>query len=159
MTELRQRMIDAMVQRGFAASTQDIDVSAIRRMAKHYRRDPALCTVQEVQAYLLHLVKDEKLSYSSMNQAACAMQFLFQIPVSGASPVHGVSELVSGGAGDSPLDRPDRAGPARAARRISAAAPGTVQTQLGGLCQAAVGRTGAGAGVSEPLHAPHGRQQ
>ena len=78
MTELRQRMLDAMVQRGFAERTQETYVSAIRRMAKHYRRDPATYTVQEVQAYLLHMVKDEKLSYSSMNQAACAAQFLFQ---------------------------------------------------------------------------------
>ena len=78
MTELRQRMLDAMVQRGFAPSTQAIYVGAIRRMAKHYRRDPATYTQQEVQAYLLHMVKDEKLSYSSMNQAACAVQFLFQ---------------------------------------------------------------------------------
>ena len=78
MTELRQRMIDAMVQRGFSPRTQETYVGAIRKMAKHYRRDPALYTVQEVQAYLLYLVKDRKLSYSSMNQAACAAQFLFQ---------------------------------------------------------------------------------
>ena len=78
MTELRQRMLDAMVQRSFAPRTQDAYVRAIRRMAKHYRRDPAQYTPQEVQAYLLHMVKDEKLSYSSMNQAACASQFLFQ---------------------------------------------------------------------------------
>ena len=78
MTELRQRMLDAMVQRGFAVRTQDAYVRAIRRMAKHYRRDPAQYTREEVQAYLLHMVKDEKLSYSSMNQAACASQFLFQ---------------------------------------------------------------------------------
>ena len=78
MTELRQRMIDAMVQRGFAARTQETYVRAIRRMAKHYRRDPATYTVEDVQAYLLHIVKDDKLSYSSMNQAACAAQFLFQ---------------------------------------------------------------------------------
>ena len=78
MTELRQRMLDAMVQRGFAARTQETYIRAIWRMAKHYRRDPALYTVQEVQAYLLHMVKERKLSYSSMNQAACAAQFLFQ---------------------------------------------------------------------------------
>ena len=78
MTELRQRMIDAMVQRGFALRTQETYVGAIRRMAKYYRRGPATYTVQEVQAYLLHMVKDEKLSYSSMSQAACAAQFLFQ---------------------------------------------------------------------------------
>ncbi len=78
MTELRQRMLDAMVQRGFAQRTQETYIGAIRRMAKHYRRDPALYTPQEVQAYLLHMVKQERLSYSSMNQAACAAQFLFQ---------------------------------------------------------------------------------
>ena len=78
MTELRQRMLDAMVQRGFAPRTQETYIRAIRRMAKHYRRDPALYTVHDVQAYLLHMVKEEKLSYSSMNQAACAVQFLFQ---------------------------------------------------------------------------------
>ena len=78
MTELRQRMIDAMVQRGFALRTQETYVGAIRRMAKYYRRDPATYTVEEVPAYLLHIVKDEKLSYSTMNQAACAAQFLFQ---------------------------------------------------------------------------------
>ena len=78
MTELRQRMLDAMVQRGFAQRTQESYVRAIRRMAKHYRCDPAQYTPEKVQAYLLHMVKDEKLSYSSMNQAACAAQFLFQ---------------------------------------------------------------------------------
>ena len=56
MTELRQRMLDAMVQRGFSPRTQETYVSAIRRMARHYRRDPALYTVQEVQAYLLRMV-------------------------------------------------------------------------------------------------------
>lgn len=78
MTELRQRMMDAMVQRGFAQRTKETYIGAIWRMAKHYRRDPATYTPEEVQAYLLHMVKERKLSYSSMNQAACAAQFLFQ---------------------------------------------------------------------------------
>jgi site-specific recombinase XerD len=78
MTELRQRMQNAMVQRGFAQRTQETYIGAIWRMAKHYRRDPATYTPEEVQAYLLHMVKERKLSYSSMNQAACAAQFLFQ---------------------------------------------------------------------------------
>jgi hypothetical protein len=61
MTELRQRMLDAMVQRGFALRTQESYVQAIRRMDKYYRRDPATYTPEEVQAYLLHMVKDQKL--------------------------------------------------------------------------------------------------
>jgi integrase/recombinase XerD len=78
MSPLRQRMTDAMVQRGFALRTQETYIGAIYRMAKHYRRDPALYTAQEVQTYLLHIVQNEKLSYSTMNQAACAAQFLYQ---------------------------------------------------------------------------------
>ena len=41
MTPLRQRMQDAMVQRGFALRTQETYIEAIARMAKHLRRDPA----------------------------------------------------------------------------------------------------------------------
>ena len=41
-------------------------------MAKRYRRDPATYTAQEVQACLRHIVKDQKLSCSSMTRAACA---------------------------------------------------------------------------------------
>jgi len=47
-------------------------------MAKHYRRDPAEYSAQEVEAYLLHMVKERHLSYSTMNQAACAARFLYE---------------------------------------------------------------------------------
>jgi integrase/recombinase XerD len=56
MTPLRQRMADAMLQRGFAASTRENYVKAIYGMAKYYRRDPAGYSASEVQAYLLHMV-------------------------------------------------------------------------------------------------------
>ena len=79
MTPLRQRMQDAMVQRGFAARTQETYIDAIARMAKHYRRDPATYSAEDVQAYLLHMVKDRHLSYSTMNQAGCAARFLFEV--------------------------------------------------------------------------------
>lgn len=78
MTPLRQNMLDAMLLRGFAKRTQESYVEAIYRMAKYYRRDPATYTAEEVQAYLLHMVKDCHLSYSTMNQAACAARFLFE---------------------------------------------------------------------------------
>jgi integrase/recombinase XerD len=78
MSPLRQSMIDAMVVRGFSPSTQDCYVKAIYAMAKHYRRDPAEYTAQEVDAYLLHLVQERHLSYSTMNQAASAARFLYE---------------------------------------------------------------------------------
>jgi hypothetical protein len=75
---LRQRMADAMLQPGFAASTRANYVKAIYGMAKYYRRDPAGYSANEVQAYLLHMVKDRHVSFSSMNQTASAVRFLYE---------------------------------------------------------------------------------
>jgi integrase/recombinase XerD len=47
MAPLCQRMIDAMVLRGFSPRTQESYADAICGMAKHYRRDPAQYTIQE----------------------------------------------------------------------------------------------------------------
>jgi integrase/recombinase XerD len=44
MTPLRQRMIDAMVLRGFAARTQETYLSAVWQIAKHHHCSPALLT-------------------------------------------------------------------------------------------------------------------
>ena len=78
MTPLRQRMLDAMSVRGFRPSTQQCYADAIYGLAKHYRGDPAQYSAQEIDAYLLHLVQERHLSYSSMNQAASAARFLYE---------------------------------------------------------------------------------
>jgi site-specific recombinase XerD len=71
-------MIDAMVQRGLALRTQESYVDAIVRMSRFYGRDPTSYTVADVEAYLLYLIQERKLSYSTVNQAACASRFLFE---------------------------------------------------------------------------------
>jgi integrase/recombinase XerD len=78
MTPLRQRMTDAMLLRGFATGTQVNYINAIYGMARYYRRDPADLNCTEVQAYLLHLVNDRRLSYPTMNVVACAARFLYE---------------------------------------------------------------------------------
>lgn len=78
MTELRQRMLDAMVVRGLSVRTQECYVEAVARMARHYHMSPDLLSPAQVEAYMLHLVKDRKLSYSSVNHAASASRFLFE---------------------------------------------------------------------------------
>jgi integrase/recombinase XerD len=77
MTPLRQRMLDAMQVRGFAQRTQECYCEAIARMARHYHRSPELLSPPEIEAYLLHLTRDRKLSFSTVNQAASACRFLF----------------------------------------------------------------------------------
>lgn len=78
MTELRQRMDDAMVLRGFALRTRESYLAAVAALAKHYWRSPDLLTSEEVQAWLLHLIVRRKLAYASVNQMHCACRFLFE---------------------------------------------------------------------------------
>jgi len=78
MTELRQRMHDAMVLRGFALRTQESYLAAVAALAKHYWRSPDLLTPAEVQDWLLHLIVQRKLAYSSVNQMNSACRFLFE---------------------------------------------------------------------------------
>lgn len=77
MTELRQRMEDAMVLRGFALRTRETYLACVRALAKHYRRSPDDLDATQIQAYLLHLIQEKKLAYASVNQASCAIRFLF----------------------------------------------------------------------------------
>ncbi len=87
MTPLRQRMLDAMTVRGLAERTKDCYVEAVARLARHYHRSPDLLNTAEVEAYLLHLVKDRKLSYSSVNQVASGSRFLFETVLGRASDI------------------------------------------------------------------------
>jgi integrase/recombinase XerD len=77
MKTLREQMDDAMVLRGFALRTRESYLTGVKGLAKHYHRAPDLLSPQEVQDYLLHLIVERKLAYSSVNQAACACRFLF----------------------------------------------------------------------------------
>lgn len=78
MSQLRQRMDDAMVLRGFAMRTRETYLSCVTALARHYRRPPDQLGTDQLQAYLLHLITEKKLAYASVNQAACAFRFLFE---------------------------------------------------------------------------------
>ena len=77
MTVLREQMDEAMVLRGFALRTRQSYLSVIAALAKHYRRSPDLVSADEVQDWLLHLIQNRKLSYSTVNQAASACRFFY----------------------------------------------------------------------------------
>ena len=77
MTELRNRMDEAMVLRGFSLRTRESYLACVRALAKHYRQPPDVLDGRGIQAYLLHLITERKLAYASVNQASCAFRFLF----------------------------------------------------------------------------------
>ena len=77
MTPLRQQMHEAMLVRGFALRTRQAYIEAVAKLAKFYHRSPDRLAADQVEAWLLHLVRDRKLSYSTVNQAASACRFLY----------------------------------------------------------------------------------
>jgi len=79
MGDLRTRMDKDMIVRGMAGRTREAYLAQVAGLAKFYRRSPAEITRQEVQGYLLHLLEERKLSYSTCNQAAHAIRFLHRV--------------------------------------------------------------------------------
>lgn len=77
MSKLRTRMIDDMTLRGMAAKTQDGYVRAVAQLAVYYHRSPDRISDREVQSYLLHLMRERKLSWSSCNVAVHGLRFFY----------------------------------------------------------------------------------
>src|SRR3990172_12915507 len=79
MSELRSRMIRDMTLRGFSPRTHEAYIGAVVGLAKYYRRSPDQLTNDEVQAYLAHLIRERKRSWSTCAQAAHAFRFLYHV--------------------------------------------------------------------------------
>jgi integrase/recombinase XerD len=77
MSPLRQHLHDAMLVRGFALRTRQAYIEAVAKLARFYHASPDLLTPEQVEAWLLYLVRERKLSFSSVNQAASACRFLY----------------------------------------------------------------------------------
>ena len=78
ISPLRQRMLNALQLRGMAPRTQEAYVDAVSRLARHYRRSPELLSAEEVQAYLLHLLRERHLARASLNLYGCAFRFFYR---------------------------------------------------------------------------------
>lgn len=77
MTPLRRRMLDALVLHGKARRTQQAYISAVAQLARYYRCSPDTLSGAQIEAYLLHLLQERQLTRSTVNQAGCAINFLF----------------------------------------------------------------------------------
>ena len=77
MTELRRRMDDDMVARGFAERTRESYLWAVTGLARFYRRPPDRISDEEVQAYLVHLLRERQRSWSTCNVVANGLRFFF----------------------------------------------------------------------------------
>lgn len=77
MKSLRQQMLEEMQLRGLSSGTQDCYLSAVRRLAAHYRRPPDELSDEELRDYFLYLMNEKQLSSSSCKVAHYAIRFLY----------------------------------------------------------------------------------
>ena len=77
MTELRRQMDEAMIVRGFADRTRETYLWAVSGLATFYHRSPDLISDAEIQAYLLHLIRDRQRSWSTCNIVVHGLRFLY----------------------------------------------------------------------------------
>lgn len=79
MTLLRKRMLEDLRVRNYSPKTQEIYIRHVARFARHFGRSPDQLTAEDIRTYLVHLVESERVSWSSFNQAACALRFFYLV--------------------------------------------------------------------------------
>jgi integrase/recombinase XerD len=77
MSPLQQKLIDAMLLRGFSRKTQKCYIAAVKDLACYYHRSPADLTQEQIQAYFLYLIKERSLSGSSCVVMRSAIRFFY----------------------------------------------------------------------------------
>lgn len=78
MTPLRQKMINAMRQRGFSNRTHQSYLEAVSSFSRFYQRSPEYANADDAVRYFEYLVRDRELSPSSCRVHWGAMRFLFE---------------------------------------------------------------------------------
>jgi site-specific recombinase XerD len=85
MTPLRQRLIDDLRLRNYAARTIGAYVDAVKRLAAFYDRSPDLLSPDDIRAYQLQLI-ERHCSWSLINQTVCALRFFYDITLARSEP-------------------------------------------------------------------------
>src|SRR3954451_2503028 len=78
MTALRQKYIRDLAIRGKAERTQHSYTAFVADLARYHHRSPDLLTYEQVADWIFHLLRERKLSSSSVNIAVNAVRFLYQ---------------------------------------------------------------------------------
>lgn len=79
MGALRKQMDGDLVVRGMSIRTREAYLGAVAGLAKYYGRRPDRITQQEVQNYLLYLIEERKLAWSSCNIVAQGLKFFYRV--------------------------------------------------------------------------------
>ena len=92
---LRTRMEQDLLVRGRSAKTRDGYLRVVADLAKHYHRSPDQLTDREVQQYLVHLIQERTLAWSSCRVAASALRFFCETTLGRARAARVVRDVAN----------------------------------------------------------------
>jgi site-specific recombinase XerD len=72
-------MLEDMQLRNFSPHTREAYLRAVAQFARHYQQPPDQLSLENVRAYLLHLVNGRHVSPSTYNQVRCALRFFYHV--------------------------------------------------------------------------------
>ena len=79
MTPLRQRFIEDLQLRNRSPRTVECYVFHLKKFAAHFGTSPDRLGAEQVHRYLLHLLHEQKVSWSHYNQAVSALRFFYRV--------------------------------------------------------------------------------
>ena len=77
MGALRERMVREMQLRRLAPGTQKAYVRAVAELTRHYGRSPDRIGPEQVKSYLLYLMNQRRLNWSTVNVVSAAVRFFY----------------------------------------------------------------------------------
>ncbi len=79
MGEFRDRMERDLQIRGYSPSTQQAYLARMKAMVRFFMRPPDELTLEDLNAYQLHLTRERKVGWATYNQSIGAMRFFFGV--------------------------------------------------------------------------------
>jgi len=77
-SHLRQRTVATLTLGNYSERTIATYIDWLGKLSEHYNRSPDQLTDTQVQDFLLYLIEERKLAWSTVNQALAAIRFLFE---------------------------------------------------------------------------------
>lgn len=77
MTTLRKKMTEEMQLRRFSANTQESYLRSVKGLACHYQISPDAITAEQLKSYILFLINERKLEWSSINVTTAGLRFFY----------------------------------------------------------------------------------
>jgi integrase/recombinase XerD len=78
MGKLRDQMKGDLELKGLSANTREIYLRQVSQFSRHFKRSPYHLGEREIKEYLLYLIREKKVSTSTVNQCYHALKFLYE---------------------------------------------------------------------------------